>query len=155
MATFTDVSGVYARRFDPLDQAIELGLASGRLIAVSFVEEPAADAEENHPLLDRIGEYLSGGEETFDDVDVALTLGTDERKALESVRQVPHGESASVSQIVRMSTRDPNDADDVASVKQAIEQNPTPVIIPDHRVKGSDGATPPAVRETLRDIEGI
>ncbi len=155
MGEFTGASGLYARQFAALDRAVELGFASGRLIAVSFVDDPAVDAGETHLLLDRIGEYLSGAEEPFEDVDVALTLGADERKALESVRQVPYGENASVSQVVRMAARDPNDADDVAAVKQAIGQNPTPLVIPDHRVQGADGATPPAVRKTLRDLEGI
>ncbi|ERH04715.1 MAG: methylated DNA-protein cysteine methyltransferase [Halorubrum sp. J07HR59] len=155
MDTFAGASGVYARRFERLDRVVELGFASGRLIAVSFVDEPPSDADDEHPVLDRIGEYLAGQQEDFSDVEVAFTVGADERSALESLREVPYGESASVSQVVRMAARDPNDADDITLIKQGIAKNPTPLIVPDHRIQGSDGSTPPAIREILRDIEGI
>lgn len=146
-------TGVFARRFDRIDRAVELGLASGRVISVSFRESAPADADGDHPLLDRIGAYLAGERDEFDDVPVALTLATDRRRVLEATRKIPYGETATVSQVVRLSGLDPDDPDDVELVREALRENPTPLFVPDHRVEAKT-ATPAGVAETLRSVEG-
>lgn len=143
---------MFARRFDRLDRAIEIGLASGRVISVSFPESPPADAESEHQLLDRFEAYLAGEEDDFSDVQVALTLATDRRRVLEATRKIPYGETATVSQVVQLSGLNPDEPDDVETVRDALDENPTPFFIPDHRVEATT-ATPESVAETLRVIE--
>ncbi|MDR5671857.1 MGMT family protein [Halalkaliarchaeum sp. AArc-GB] len=145
-------TGVFARQFERIGRAVELGLASGRVISVSFPESAPADADADHPLLDRIGAYLEDEPDDFSDVQVALTLSTDRRRVLEATRKIPYGETATVSQIVQLSGLDSDDPEDVELVKDALEENPTPLFVPDHRVEART-ATPEDVAETLRAIE--
>ena len=50
----TGTSGVFAREFEALGRAIEVGFAGGRVISVSFPTDVPADATADHALLDRI-----------------------------------------------------------------------------------------------------
>ncbi|WP_423751200.1 MGMT family protein [Salinirarus marinus] len=146
-------SGIYARESSVLGRAVQFGLASGRVISVSFPEAVPADAETDHPLLDRVFDYLDGAEDDFDDVDVALTVPTDHRRVLESVEAIPYGRTVSVPQLARLAGLDDEDEADVATVEAALRENPVPLFVPDHRVDGP-GETPPDVASTLRDVEG-
>lgn len=148
-------SGVFAREFDRLDRAVQLGFASGQLIKVEYPSRVSADADSTHDVLDRVADYLAGEEDNFDDVPLAITVPTDQRRVLEAVRQVPYGENASVSQVARMANLDPNEPDDVALAKEALRGNPAPLVIPDHRVQGGPYSTPGDVRTTFRSVEGI
>jgi len=147
-------TGVFARRFDRLGRAVEVGVASGRAISVSFPESPAADAGSDHALLDRVGQYLDGERVDPAEAPVALTVPTDARRVLEAVRTVPHGESATVREVLRLAGMDPEE-DEESAVRDALRGNPVPLFVPDHRVAGDAGATPAAVRGTLRAIEGL
>ncbi|GAA0661310.1 MGMT family protein [Natronoarchaeum mannanilyticum] len=152
-----DDAGIYARDSEYLDRSIQLGVASSKVLRVTFPESPDADAATDHPLLDRIDDYLTGvEEEDFADVQVALTVPTDQRKVLESVRDVPYGESVTVAAIARM-TPSLNDDDEEALtlVRTALAENPAPLVIPDHRVSDGPSAAPPAVEQRLRSIEGL
>ena len=148
-------SGVFARSYDELDAAVEVGFAGGRVIAVSFPETTPADADADHELLDRIGAYLRGEPDGFDDVAVALTVPTDQRAVLEALRDAPYGEELSVSRLTRLATLDDNDPDDLDVVQRALRENPVPLLIPDHRVQGGPYATPASVRGAFRRLEGL
>lgn len=148
-------SGVFARTYEELDAAVEVGFAGGRVIAVSFPETAPADAAADHELLDRLGAYLRGNSDEFDDVAIALTVPTDQRAVLEALRDVPYGEELSVSRLTRLAALDDNDPDDLDLVKRALRENPVPLLIPDHRVQGGPYATPASVRGTFRRIEGL
>jgi methylated-DNA-[protein]-cysteine S-methyltransferase len=143
-------AGVFARQFE--ECVVELGVASGRVVGVSFPETVPDDAVTDHPLLDRIGAYLAGEEDHFDDVGVALTVPTAQRSILEAVRNVPYGETVSVSRLVRLAGLDDEDDDDLATVETALRENPVPLFVPDHRIEGP-GATPPEVVRLLRSVE--
>ncbi|WP_049982872.1 MGMT family protein [Halorubrum sp. BV1] len=178
----TDTSGVFARQFEEIGRAVEVGFAGGRVIAVSFPAETPADAETDHALLDRIGAYLRdepadggsagnsvGGTDTagggaepttrgaapFSDVQIGLTVPTDRRRVLDALRSVPTGESVSVSRLTRSAGYDDNDADDLDTVTRALRENPIPLLLPDHRVQGGPYATPGEVRDVLRRVEAI
>ncbi|MFD1569038.1 MGMT family protein [Halorubrum laminariae] len=169
----TDTSGVFARYFDEIGRAVEVGFAGGRVIAVSFPPETPTDAEADHELLDRIGASLRGdaaddgdtspgdGPERlddvpgrFDDVQIGLTVPTDQRRVLDALRSILPGESISVSRLARSAGYDDNDADDLDTVTRALRENPIPILIPDHRVQGGPYATPAPVRDVLRRNEG-
>ena len=144
--------GLYARQSDRLGRAVQLGVASGRVLGVSFPAEVPPDAETDHPLLDRVFDYLDGAEDDFDDADVALTVPTDQRRVLEALRKVPYGRTVSVEKLVGLAGFDTDSEEDRRTVETALRENPVPLFVPDHRVRGG-GATPPEVAETLRDLE--
>lgn len=144
---------MYARESSRLGRAVQIGAASGRVISVSFPESPPADASGEHPLLDRVFDYLDGAADHFDDAPVALTVPTDRRRVLEAARNVPHGETVGVDRIARLAGLDEDDGSDRATVREALAENPVPIFVPDHRVEGVAGATPREVAERLRSIE--
>jgi len=146
------MEGLYARESSTLGRAVQIGVASGRVISVSFPETPPTDADADHPLLDRVFDYLDGAEDHFDDVTVALTVPTEQRTVLEAVRNVPYGETVDVTRLARLAGLDDEDGDDLETVRTALRANPVPLFIPDHRISGP-GATPAAVAERLRDLE--
>ncbi|WP_435335340.1 methylated-DNA--[protein]-cysteine S-methyltransferase [Haloarchaeobius sp. TZWWS8] len=151
-------AGIYARHYPFLERYVQLGIASGRVISVSFPQHPDDDASEDHELLDRIQTYLDGVQEVdFSDVQVGLTVPTDQRAVLETLRErVPYGEQVDVKQLARMTPGlDPQDEDDLILVRTALDANPTPLFIPDHRVRDGPSAAPPEVEQRLRSVEEL
>ncbi|MFC7098203.1 MGMT family protein [Halobaculum marinum] len=149
-------TGVFGRDYAAIDSPVELGTASGRLLSVSFPETLSDDADGVHALLDRLHDYFDGAEDDFADVAVAITVPTVQREVLESVRTLPYGDEADLELIVRMTSGlDHEDESDLQTARQALRANPIPIVVPDHRVRGVDGATPAAVAKRLREIEGI
>jgi methylated-DNA-[protein]-cysteine S-methyltransferase len=151
-----DDAGIYARSISELERIVQVGVAGGRVISVSFPRDPDPDAGDDHSLLDRIETYVAGETETFEDVAVVLTVPTDTRTILETLREVPYGETVTVETLTRMTPRlDPEDADDRETVRGALTENPAPLLIPDHRVTDGRSAAPAEVVTRLREIEGI
>ncbi|MGM0592451.1 MAG: MGMT family protein [Halobacteriota archaeon] len=147
-----DNVGIFAREISALGRPVQIGVASGRVISVSFPETVPDEVQTSHPFLDRIEAALAEGDASFDDVAVALTVPTDQRRVLDAVRKVPPGETASLDQVLRLAGLDPDDTEDRRTVKSALVSNPVPVFIPDHRVD-APGATPDDVVAALRRVE--
>lgn len=149
--------GIYAMESEYLGRAVQIGVASGRVIRVSFPRTPEEDASGDYPLLDRIRRYLDGASVDFDDVEVALTVPTDQRAVLETVRTITYGKQVSVKELAAMSPGiDPEDDDDLdLVVRTALDENPVPLVVPDHRVRDGPSGAPPAVEQRLRSIEGL
>jgi methylated-DNA-[protein]-cysteine S-methyltransferase len=151
-----DDAGIYARSIPGLERPVQVGVAGGRVISVSFPRDPDSGAGDDHPILDRIEAYAAGETETFEDVAVVLTVPTGTRAVLEALRDVPHGETVTVETLTGMTPRlDPEDADDRETVRGALTENPAPLLIPDHRVTDGRSAAPAEVVTRLREIEGI
>jgi methylated-DNA-[protein]-cysteine S-methyltransferase len=151
-----DEPGIYARESPYLERFVELGYASGKAISVSFTQAAPDDAADDHALLDRVFAYLEGSREGFDDVEVALTLPTDQRAVLEAVRNVPYGEDVSTAQLARMTPGlDGEDETDQQTVRAALAANPAPLLVPDHRVRDAPSAAPPDVEQKLRRLEEL
>lgn len=151
-----DDAGIYARRIPSLDRAVQIGVAGGRVISVSFPRDPDADAGDDHALLDRIEAYFAGDHETFEGVTVALTLPTRFRPVLEALRGVPYGETVTVEALARMTPGlDAEDASDRETVREALGENPAPLLVPDHRVRDGTSVAPDDVVARLREVEGI
>lgn len=149
-------AGIYARESPYLERYVQLGVASGRVLSVSFPGTPEQEAKEEHPLLDRIEAYLEGESDDFSDVDVAMTMATDHRKVLEAVRTIPYGESITVRALARLTAGlDPESEDDGILIRTALDENPAPLIVPDHRVSDGPSAAPPAIEQRLRSLEGL
>jgi methylated-DNA-[protein]-cysteine S-methyltransferase len=151
----TGTSGVFAREFETLGRAVEVGFAGGRVISVSFPATVPDDAAEDHELLDRIESYLRGERDEFAEVPVGLTVPTDRRDVLEALRTVPYGEEVSVSRLTRLAALDADDPEDLDLVTSALAENPIPLLLPDHRVQGGPYAAPGDVRSAMRRVEGL
>lgn len=156
MEDVTD-AGIYARQSSYLDRYVQVGVAGGRVLRVAFPETPEDDAEDDHDVLDRIFEYLDGLEEIeFDDVQVALTMPTDQRAVLERVREIPYGDQVDVRTLARMTAElDHEENEDLNLVRTALDSNPAPILIPDHRVRDGPSAAPPPIEQKLRSLEGL
>jgi methylated-DNA-[protein]-cysteine S-methyltransferase len=149
-------AGIYARESEYLECYVQVGYASGRVLSVSFPDLPDEDAQEKLELLDRIQAYLEGSEDDFNDVDVALTMATDQREVLEAVRGVPYGSQVGVEKLAALAPGlDPEEPEDVQLVRTALSENPAPLLIPDHRVRDGPSAAPPEVEQRLRALEGL
>jgi methylated-DNA-[protein]-cysteine S-methyltransferase len=142
-------TGLYAREFDGV--VVQVGVAAGKVISVSFPDAVPTDAGPDHPALDAVARAFAGDPD-LRTVDVGLTVPTDDRRVLEAARQVPPGERASLAQVARMAGLDPDDESDLTTVRRALRENPTPLFVPDHRVDG-EWATPRTVADRLRDAE--
>jgi methylated-DNA-[protein]-cysteine S-methyltransferase len=156
METPTDDAGIYARESDYLERYVQFGEAGDRVISLSFPTHPEDVTSDEHALLDRIDDYLTGTEDDFADVTVGLTVPTDHRQVLEAVREIPYGENATVEQVTRMTPDlDSSDQEDQTTVREALAANPVPLLIPDHRVRDGPSAAPPPVEQKLRSLEGL
>ncbi|RJX44788.1 methylated-DNA--[protein]-cysteine S-methyltransferase [Halonotius aquaticus] len=145
--------GIYAQRFDDLDTVVQLGVASGQVIDVSFPETVPDDAATDHEVFTLIGDYLDGDRLALTDVEIALTVPTDHRQVLEALQNVSAGNTVTVSRLARLAGMDEDSEEDAATVRDALQANPVPLLIPDHRVHDAQGATPTDVAATLRDLE--
>lgn len=149
-------AGIYARESDYLDRFVQVGVAGGKVLSVSFPAAPDDEAAAEHDLLDRVDRYLEGASDDFGDVEVGLTVPTDHRVVLETLRRVPYGEQVSVAELARLvPDLDPEDEDDLELVRAALAENPAPLVIPDHRVRDGPSAAPPKVEQRLRSLEGL
>jgi len=149
-----ETAGISARESTYLDRYVQLGVAQGRVISVSFPTTP--DEEGDHELLDRIENYLQGTEDDFRDVEVALTLPTDRRAVLEQTRQLRYGTQATVEELTGMTAGlDSEEEEDRALVREALAANPAPLLIPDHRIRDGPSAAPAKVEQKLRSVEGL
>jgi methylated-DNA-[protein]-cysteine S-methyltransferase len=146
-------AGIYARESETLGRVVQLAVASGQVLDVSFPVEAPGDAEPEQPLLDRIFAYLEGAEDEFADVETAITVPTAQRAVLDAVTQIPYGETGTSRQVAHMANLDPDDEEDAETVRTALRNNPVPILVPDHRVTDASGATPDDVATTLRTIE--
>lgn len=152
----SDVAGIFAHELPALDRYVQVGLAQGRVISVDFPHTPEDEAADDHELLDRIVAYLNGNADDFEDVAVALTMPTDQRAVLEQVRAVPYGETTTVERLARMvAGLDADEEDDLRTVREALSANPTPLLVPDHRVRDGPSAAPSDVASILRRVEGL
>ena len=149
-------AGIYARESNYLDRYVQAGVAGERVLSVSFPTGPDDGAGDTHPLLDRIEEYLQGAKENFSDVSVALTMPTDQREVLETLREIPYGEQVSVEKLTGMVPGlRASESEDRNLVRTALDANPLPLILPDHRVRDGPSGAPPAVEQKLRVLEGL
>ena len=145
--------GIYARRFDELGTVIQLGVASGQVIDLSFPDTIPDDAATDHAVFERIDDYLDGDRLALTDVEIALTVPTDYRQVLDALQKVSAGNTVTVSRLTRLAGLEEDNEDDQATVREAVRANPMPLLIPDHRVRDTQGATPADVAARLREIE--
>ena len=118
-----------------------VGLDGAVVAGVSFrppmmISDPV---EADRPLLEQacgeLAEYFAGTRVSFD-VPVAFRQGSDfERAVWAEIAAIPYGETNSYGAIAR-AVGEPGGAQ---AVGLACNRNPLPIIVPCHRVIGSDG----------------
>ncbi|SES42559.1 methylated-DNA--[protein]-cysteine S-methyltransferase [Salipaludibacillus aurantiacus] len=96
-----------------------------------LAEDPAALVEEKHQL----AEYFSGERKTFD-LPLDLIGSTFQKLVWEKVKDIPYGSTKSYKQIAS----EIGAPKAVRAIGGANNKNPVPIIIPCHRVIGSNGA---------------
>ena len=149
-------SGIFAMQSDRLGRVVQVGIANGRVISVSFPEASDPEAGTDHPALSWLADYLEGAETDVTDLETGLTVPTDQRSVLETVRKVPYGESIDLKRLVaRTPGLDPDNATDVDLARRALAENPIPIVIPDHRIDDAPSGAPAAVRQYCRELEGL
>ncbi len=149
-------TGIFAMEYDALDSFVQIGVANGRVISLSFPDTPEPDAAPEHEILDWIEGYLLGRHTDVTEIPIGLTVPTGERAALERVRQIPYGKELTLERLVsRGPSLDPVDDDDFATARRALTENPIPLLVPDHRVSDGPSGAPSEIEAIFRDIEGL
>jgi methylated-DNA-[protein]-cysteine S-methyltransferase len=149
-------TGIFARTFDELDAVVQIGIANGRVISLSVPDTPEPNASTDHEYLDWIGGYIAGTEQEVTDIEIGLTVPTDQRTVLERVRKIPYGEELPLKRVVaRSQGLDPDEEALLKTARTALAENPIPLFIPDHRVMDGPSSLPAEIGATLREIEGL
>ncbi|MCR4512117.1 methylated-DNA--[protein]-cysteine S-methyltransferase [Aeromicrobium sp. 50.2.37] len=118
---------------------LRLHASAGLLTAIEFGAEPQGRPTPD-PLLDdaqqQLQEYFTGDRRSFD-----LPLANDgtefQRKVWGELRRIPFGETASYGEIARRLGYENVISRAVGAANGA---NPLPIVVPCHRVVGSDGS---------------
>ncbi len=97
-------------------------------------EEPRSSEAPNWPVAKQLSEYFAGKRTVFE-LDLALRGTTFQLDVWNALRDIPYGDTISYAELARRIGK-PNA---VRAVGTANGANPIPVIIPCHRVIGSNG----------------
>lgn len=152
-----DDSGIEHRWSEYLDTCVQVGVAGGRVVSVSFVDEPAPESDEafegeGSDGLEAIFAYLEGDIETSLDVPYALTVSGVERRALERTRDLPYGTTLTYEEFASSVGEE-----DVEMIRDTLHKNPVPIVLPSHRVVAEGGtggfAGPRRTKELLLELE--
>ena len=150
--------GIHHRYSDLLETHVQVGIASGRVVDLTFTDDPEGDAAEEGdvPVLDDVFAYLAGDRVDLHRHESALTVGGLERDALERVDDLAYGHTATYDEVARSVGAD---EEEYADVRAAIDGNPVPILIPSHRVVDDDRlggfAGPRRIKRLLLEIEGV
>ncbi|GAB2718152.1 methylated-DNA--[protein]-cysteine S-methyltransferase [Paenibacillus thermoaerophilus] len=107
-------------------------------------------------IIDRLERYFAGQPVRFDDIPLDLR-GTDfQRKVWEGLRPIPYGQAWTYKQLAE-SIGKPKA---VRAVGAANGRNPVPIVVPCHRVVGSNGTLTGyrgglRIKKRLLDLEGV
>jgi methylated-DNA-[protein]-cysteine S-methyltransferase len=125
------------------------------LTRVGFGEAstPQGDAKAVSAAAIQLEQYFAGERKEFD-LDVEVEGTAFERGVWDAVRAIPYGQTASYAEIARRIGR----PDACRAVGRANGRNPLAVIVPCHRVVGSDGSLTGfaggiAMKRALLDLE--
>ncbi|MBN3583708.1 methylated-DNA--[protein]-cysteine S-methyltransferase [Algoriphagus aestuarii] len=133
-------------------------LEDGKLVRLQFTEDPVSEEPLEGMVADvknQLEEYFSGKRKVFD---LALELkGTDFQKSVwEAVNEIPFGQTTTY---MKLSQKLGNPAA-IRAVGAAIGANPVLVILPCHRIIGTNGqltgyAGGLKIKQALLELEGF
>ena len=117
---------------------LTLSARGGRLVGLRF-DDRRGTAGEPAPELDaaaaQLEEYFAGKRETFE-LPIVLPESEFDRRVLEATAQISYGERSTYGAITAELGLPAERARDVGG---ALGRNPLPIVVPCHRVVGSDG----------------
>ena len=117
---------------------IEVGGTAEEIVSVRFVEERGEDASPGalgEKAVEQLGEYFGGDRRTFD-LPIALHGTEFQRLVWRQLLAIPFGTTASYQDVANAVGRPRA----VRAVGAANGQNPVSIVVPCHRVIGSDGS---------------
>lgn len=101
-----------------------------------LLDETARNPTEFVDVAEQLGDYFAGRRRTFE-LALDLSAGTPfQRGVWQSLQLIPYGETISYTELANRLGR----ADRVRAAGAAVGRNPLPVIVPCHRVVGTDGS---------------
>lgn len=117
---------------------LKLSSSSNSLVSISFVDVPEKNSSDQPQILRitciQLEEYFKGERKTFDiNLDPSGTLF--QNKVWKNVSQIIFGKTASYLDIAKQTGSEKN----TRAVGMANGKNPIPIIIPCHRIIGSNG----------------
>jgi methylated-DNA-[protein]-cysteine S-methyltransferase len=139
VAEGTPVGAVWAAVSDLGLIAIQIGddvSAFSQQLATKFGVSPISSESQATPFLHQIEAYLRGQQKTFDIPIHWELMSPFQQKVRQSVYAVPYGETRTYGQIAAQIGK-PRAA---RAVGRANATNPMPLVIPCHRLVGSDGS---------------
>lgn len=137
---------------------LRIHASAGLITAIDFAVTSPRKERISDPLLDRaeqqLGEYFAGDRTDFD-LPLASEGSEFQKKVWAELRRIPYGETASYGDIARRLGYEPVISRAVGAANGA---NPIPIIVPCHRVIGSDGSLTGYAgglerKKTLLDLE--
>lgn len=118
--------------------ALQITGADAGISAISFQDDPAPPSESvPPPLADcvrQLEEYFAGTREEFT-LELALQGTPFERRVWAHLLDIPYGETRTYMQIAELM----GDPKTIRAVGRANGRNPLPIVVPCHRVIGSNG----------------
>ena len=105
------------------------------VVSIHFGRVGPSNVPAGHKVIRQLEEYFDGKRKTFD-VPLALRGNPFQLSCWNALREIAYGETRSYSEIARVIGRPAA----VRAVGAANGANPIPIIIPCHRVIGSNGA---------------
>ncbi len=137
---------------------LRIHASAGLITAIDFGAAKPRKVRASDPLLDRaeqqLAEYFAGERTTFD-LPLASEGSEFQKKVWAELQRIPYGETASYGDIARRLGYEPVISRAVGAANGA---NPIPIIVPCHRVIGSDGSLTGYAgglerKKTLLDLE--
>jgi methylated-DNA-[protein]-cysteine S-methyltransferase len=137
---------------------LRIHASAGLITAIDFGAGKPRRTRSTDPLLDRaeqqLSEYFTGERTTFD-LPLASEGSEFQKKVWAELQRIPYGETASYGDIARRLGYEPVISRAVGAANGA---NPIPIIVPCHRVIGSDGSLTGYAgglerKKTLLDLE--
>lgn len=113
-------------------------LEGGILFGISFSEQSGGGGEpsaEMTRICQQLGEYFAGNRKEFE-VRVYPEGTPFQKKVWDAIREIPYGETQTYKEIAKKIGH----PGAYRAVGQAAGRNPTAIVIPCHRVIGSDGS---------------
>ncbi len=115
---------------------VNVYVKDGRVLKVEFSNRPTRDcisSETTERLRLDLIEYFEGCEVDFRKYEVLMNSSEFVRSVLNVVREIPYGVVKTYGEIAKMMRTSPR------AVGRALKLNPSPIIVPCHRVVGANG----------------